>query len=85
MEYSVCNQQQVFTTEGNSTLELPNRVTLQFSLPGDSDCYMYTIRASDGTNTVVVEGRMNQSGKHDIHYRWHVHNHTVIMLLFLYR
>ena len=67
MEYSLCNQERVFTMERNSTLEFPNRVTLQLGLPSGSDCYTYTIRASDGTSTVVVEGRVDPSGKHIIH------------------
>lgn len=64
VEYSICGQEQVFTTKGNSTLELPDRVTLQLSLPSGSNCYAYTIRASNGTSTVIVEGKMDPSGKH---------------------
>ena len=58
VEYGLCNQQR-FYYEGNSTLEFPNMVTIQIDLPSGSDCYMYTVRASDGTGTVIVEGRVD--------------------------
>ena len=40
-------------SDGNSTSD---RVILQFQV---SDCYSYTVRASDGTNTVVIKGRVD--------------------------
>ena len=55
--YSLCNQEDIFTTMGNSTSEFPNQVTLQ--IPSGSDCYTYTIRASDGTSSVMVQGRVD--------------------------
>ena len=63
LEYRVCNQEQIFPTRGNSTVELPNTVILQISLPEGSDCYTYTITANDGTHTVMVEGRVDPPGK----------------------
>lgn len=59
MEYSLCNQEQVFSDEGNNTLESPNRVTLQLRLPSGSDCYNYTVTASYGASTIIAEGRVN--------------------------
>ena len=56
VEYSICNQDRVFYEVGNNTLEFPDRVTLEIK---ESDCYTYTIIASDGTKTVMVEGRVN--------------------------
>ena len=58
VQYSQCNQELVFI-DGNST---SNRVVLQFDIPRRSDCYSYTVRASDGTNTVIVKDRF-ESGK----------------------
>ena len=63
VEYGKCDQEQVFKNEGNSTLESPYRVTLQLRLPSGSDCYMYTVTASDGVSTVVVVGKIG-SGKY---------------------
>ena len=37
-------------------MEFPDRVTLEIK---GSDCYTYTIIASDGTKTVMVEGRVD--------------------------
>ena len=51
VDYSVCGQEQIISTEGNSTLEIPNRVILQLSLPSGSDCYTYTVIASDGVSS----------------------------------
>ena len=64
IEYSVCGEEQVFTVEENATLESPNRVTVEISLPNESDCYIYTITAFDGSRTVIVEGKVDPSGKH---------------------
>ena len=64
-EYSVCDEEQVFTVEGNSTLESPDRVTLEISLPSESDCYTYTITAYNGSRTAMVEGKVDTSGKHN--------------------
>ena len=62
--YGVCDQQQVFTVEGNSTAGSPDRVTLQLNLPSGTDCYTYTLTAYDGTSTAMIEGRVSLSGKH---------------------
>ena len=59
VEYSLCNQDTVFTSEGNSTVEFPDRVVLKINLPSGSDCYMYTVHANDSTNTVMVEGSVD--------------------------
>ena len=58
VQYSQCNQELAFT-DGNST---SNRVILQFDIPRRSDCYSYAVRASDGTNTVIVKDQF-ESGK----------------------
>ena len=64
VEYSLCTHQGlVFSTEGNNTLEIPDRVTLKLNLTTGSNCYTYTVRASDGINTIVVEGRINPGEK----------------------
>ena len=63
IEYSVCGEEQIFTVEGNATVESPNRVTLEISLPSGSDCYTYTITAFDGSSTAMVEGRVGSPGK----------------------
>ena len=52
------------TAEENSTSESSDRVTLQLSLPSGSNCYVYTVTASDGTSTAMVEGMVGQPGKH---------------------
>ena len=62
--YGVCSQEQVFAVEGNSTVESPDRVMLQLSLPSGTNCYTYTLTAYDGTSTAMVEGRVDLSGKH---------------------
>ena len=61
VKYADCNQEEAsIYTEGNSTLEFPDRVILQIILPSGSDCYTYTVRAYDGANnTVAVEGRVD--------------------------
>ena len=61
VKYADCNQEEASKyTEGNSTLEFPDRVILQIILPSGSDCYTYTVRANDGTNnTVAVKGRVD--------------------------
>ena len=59
IKYGKCNQKLVLTASDNSTLESPNRVTLQVESDG-SDCYV--IRASNGTFTVIIEGQFS-SGK----------------------
>ena len=41
VEYRVCGQEEVFTSEGNSTLDTPDRVILQLSLLNGSGCYSY--------------------------------------------
>lgn len=62
MEYSICDQKRIFTEKGNSTLN--NMVTLQFSLPSGSDCYMYRVRVTDGGSTVAVMGMVDsRTGK----------------------
>ena len=59
IEYTLCGQEQVFSNEGNSSLEAPDRVKLQLSLPSGSDCYMYAVTASDGASTVIVVGMID--------------------------
>ena len=59
VEYSLCGQEQVFKDERNSTLESPDWVILQFTLPSRCSCYTYTVRASNGTNTVVIEEKVD--------------------------
>ena len=51
VQYSQCDQELAFS-DGNSTSD---RVILQFAIPITSDCYSYTVRASDGTNTVIIK------------------------------
>ena len=63
VEYSRCDQEEVFNKEGNSTLESPGVITLQLSLSNGPDCYTYRIVASDGTNIIVVEGKNDQQGE----------------------
>ena len=58
VEYRVCGQEQVFTSEGNSTLDALDRVILQLSLLNGSDCYSYNATASDGVSTVIVQGEI---------------------------
>lgn len=60
MVYRVCDQEGMFSNEGNSTLESDNEVILQLELSSGVNCYSYRVTASDGTNTVVVDGRVNQ-------------------------
>ena len=39
-------------------MEFPDRVVVQIKLSG-SDCYMYSVKASNGTFSVIVEGNIN--------------------------
>ena len=65
VKYSVCDQEEIFSNEGNSTTMVSSdKVILPLRLPSGSDCYTYRVTASDGTNTVVVEGTNDQRGKH---------------------
>ena len=61
VQYSQCDREPVFVSNGNSTSEYPNTVILRFVLPSGSDCYTYTVRASDGTSNVVLKGRIDSS------------------------
>ena len=61
VEYRVCGQEEVFTSEGNSTLDVPDRVILQLSLLNGSDCYSYNVTASDGVSIVIVVGMTGSS------------------------
>ena len=58
MEYRICGQEEVFISEGNSTLNAPDRVILQLNSLNGSGCYSYNIRASDGVSTVIVQGEI---------------------------
>ena len=40
------------------SMEFPDRVTIQIKLSG-SDCYVYSIKASNGTFSVIMEGNIN--------------------------
>ena len=68
VEYDICDQEKegLRNSEGNSSLESPSEVLLSLMLPSGSNCYVYRVTASDGTNTVVVEGRVrdDQNGKY---------------------
>ena len=58
MEYRTCGQEHTFTEKGNSTL---NMVTLKFN---GSDCYTYTVRATDGAHSIAVVGMVDsRTGK----------------------
>ena len=64
MRYSECDQEKEIFKEGNSTiLESPDKVILQLDLSSGADCYTYQVTASDGTNTVVIQGKDDQRGK----------------------
>ena len=70
VEYRVCGQEQALTAIVTNTSESTNRVTLQLSLPNNGvNCYTYTVTASDGISTAMVEGRSDQPGKH-VHMSW---------------
>ena len=61
VEYRRCDEEHTFTEKGNSTL---NTVTLKFNLASGSDCYTYTVRATDGAHTIAVMGMVDsQTGK----------------------
>ena len=80
VKYSVCDEEQIFTVEGNTTLESPNKVTLEINLPNGSDCYTYTITAFDGSNTVMVEGKVKPSGKQRLYCNL-LHDIVTIILI----
>jgi hypothetical protein len=64
VEYSICGQEEDFTAKGNSTLESPYMVILQLDLPGGSECYTFTVRATDGASTVAIMGKVDsRTGK----------------------
>ena len=52
-KYGQCGQVLAYTSQGNSTMETPNRIELIVD-PGRLDCYVVT--ASSDTATVVVYG-----------------------------
>ena len=61
VKYRVCGQEEVFTSEGNSTLDAPDTVLVQLSLLNGSDCYSYNATASNGVSTVIVVGMTSSS------------------------
>ena len=83
VEYTPCNQEETFTSERNSTLDFPNKVTLQIDLPSGSDCYTYIVRASDGTSMVIVDGTVAPAGKQ--YYRYAVIGHALHVSIYIYR
>ena len=52
-KYGQCGEVLVYASQGNSTVENPNRIELNVD-PGILDCYVVT--ASSDTATVVVNG-----------------------------
>ena len=64
--YGQCGDVLAYTSQGNSTVETPNHIELSVD-PGMLDCYSVT--ASSGTATAVVEGR-REAGEYinDIKY-----------------
>jgi hypothetical protein len=64
VEYGVCDKEKESFNEGNSSLESPSQVTLPLTLQSGSSCYTYRVTATDSSNTVVVEGRDDQSGNY---------------------
>ena len=59
VQYGQCDQKPTSNSDGNSTSEFPDRVTLRFALSSHSDCYVYTVRASDGVTSVVLNERVD--------------------------
>ena len=52
--YGECEESLVMSAHGNTTDDSPNTVTLQ--LHSDLQNYCYTINATNGTFTVLIEG-----------------------------
>ena len=65
-KYGQCGEVLADTSQGNSTVEVPNRIELSVD-PGILDCY--SVIASSSTATAVVEGK-REAGEYidDIEY-----------------
>ena len=58
ISYGPCLQEMNQAAQGSTTMEFPDRVTVPIELSG-SDCYMYLVKATNGTFTVTVERNIN--------------------------
>ena len=58
IRYGSCQQEFSHDSQGSTTVEFPDRVVIQIKLSG-SECYVYSVKASNGTFSVIVEGNIN--------------------------
>ena len=58
ISYGSCQQEMNQAAQGSATMEFPNQVVIKIESSG-SDCYMYVVKATNGTFTVIVKGNFN--------------------------
>ena len=58
VQYGNCDETLAYTSQGNSTVEAPNKTALSVD-PGKLGCYVMT--ASSDTISILIEGRMTMT------------------------